>query len=230
MLRQQNCFQALILWIGWKETIPITCSHSVTASQPVDQTSIELTKSSDDWLRLIEGTRFDVCEKNSQSEWMIFFIRMNDCPLKLDDMFGDILVKSISKKNPKMHLENWTVSENNSSIYMFLVCVCTFVNLSFVQVYVCLFFHLFVSLCVCSFVRSLFHLFVCLFVLSFDASASVTIHQSRPGLPYKCCKRHQENDRNIRPENKSKQMQSYLWKKKNCSLINLWHIKSWNLL
>lgn len=33
MLRQQNCFQALILWFGWKETIPITCSHSITASQ-----------------------------------------------------------------------------------------------------------------------------------------------------------------------------------------------------
>ena len=33
MLRQQNCFQALILWFGWNETIPITCSHSITASQ-----------------------------------------------------------------------------------------------------------------------------------------------------------------------------------------------------
>ena len=144
---------------------------------------------------------------------------MNDCPLKLDDMFGDTLVNSISNKNPKMHLENWTVSENNSSICVYLVCVCTFVNFLFVQVYVCLFLHLSVSLCVCSFVRLFSHSFVCLFVLSFDASASVTIHQSRPGLPYKCCKRHQENDRNIRPEIKS----NHIFKK---NLFNLWHIKS----
>jgi hypothetical protein len=149
---------------------------------------------------------------------------MNDCPLKLDDMFGDTLVNSISKKNPKMQLENWTVSESNSSICMFLVCVCTFVNLLLVQVYVCLFLHLFVSLCVCSFVLSFICLFVCLFFRLMHRQVSLYINR---GLGFHTnavngIKRTTETS-----DQKSNQIKSnHIFGKKNCSLINLWHIKS----
>ncbi len=218
MLRQQNCFQALILWFAWKETIPITCSHSITASQS-NFNRIDKIKR---WLIALDRGNKVWCV------WEEFSIGMNDFFHQNEWWSVEIgrhVWRHFGQKYKFKKSKNASRKLDCQFFYLYVSCLCLYVCKFVVCPSVRMFVFTFVRKFVGMFVRSLIRLFVCLFFRLMHRQVSLYINR---GLGFHT---NAVNGIERTTDQKSNQNKSYnILEKRNRSLINLGHIKSWNLL